>query len=160
MGRYFKRLWDERLAADEAPDLFSRMIRSEVTGTMSMDEFIGALTLLVIGGNDTTRNTMSALAYALDKYPDQRAALEADPALHDNAVSELIRWQTPFAHMRRNAVRDVEVEGHTIAAGDKWCCGTSRPTATRACFPMPSGLTCAAKTPGGILRSAMASTAA
>ena len=119
MGNYFKRLWDERLAGAAAPDLLSRMIRSEVTGSMSMDEFIGALTLLVIGGNDTTRNTMSALVYALDQYPDQRAALEADPALTDNAVSELIRWQTPLAHMRRNAVRDVELEGQTIRAGDK-----------------------------------------
>ena len=119
MGRYFKRLWDERLAGDAAPDLLSRMIRSEVTGSLSMGEFIGALTLLVIGGNDTTRNTMSALVYALDNYPDQRAALEADPALTDNAVSELIRWQTPLAHMRRNAVRDVELDGQTIRKGDK-----------------------------------------
>ena len=62
MGEYFKRLWDERLAGGEAPDLLSRMIRSEVTGSMSMDEFIGALVLPVIGGNDTTRNTMSAMA--------------------------------------------------------------------------------------------------
>jgi cytochrome P450 len=86
---------------------------------MSMDEFIGALTLLVIGGNDTTRNSMSGLVYALDKYPDQRAALEADPVLIDNAVSELIRWQTPLAHMRRNAVRDADLGGQTIRAGEK-----------------------------------------
>ena len=119
MGEYFKRLWDGRIAGDVAPDLLSRMIRSEVTGSMSMDEFIGALVLLVIGGNDTTRNTMSAMAYALDKFPDQRAALEADPSLTDNAVSELIRWQTPLAHMRRNAIKDVEFEGQHIAAGDK-----------------------------------------
>ncbi|MDP3675344.1 MAG: cytochrome P450 [Novosphingobium sp.] len=119
MGEYFKRLWDERIAGDAAPDLLSRMIRSEVTGSMSMDEFIGALVLLVIGGNDTTRNTMSAMAYAFDKFPDQRAALEGDPLLTDNAVSELIRWQTPLAHMRRNAIRDVEFEGQHIAAGDK-----------------------------------------
>ena len=119
MGHYFKRLWDERAAGDTAPDLLTRMIRSEVTGNMSMDEFIGALVLLVIGGNDTTRNTMSAMAYALDRFPDQRAALEADPSLIDNAVSEIIRWQTPLAHMRRNAVCDVEFEGQRIAAGDK-----------------------------------------
>ncbi|WP_068076022.1 cytochrome P450 [Novosphingobium lentum] len=119
MGHYFKRLWDERIAGDAAPDLLSRMIRSDVTGSMDMDEFIGALTLLVIGGNDTTRNTMSGLVFALDQYPDQRAALEADPGLIDNAVSELIRWQTPLAHMRRNAVRDVELAGQTIRAGDK-----------------------------------------
>ncbi|MFM5885368.1 MAG: cytochrome P450 [Novosphingobium sp.] len=119
MGVYFKRLWDERLEGDAAPDLLSRMIRSDVTGNMSMDEFIGALTLLVIGGNDTTRNTMSALPLALGRFPDQRAALESDPSLIDNAVSELIRWQTPLAHMRRNAVCDTEVGGQRIKAGDK-----------------------------------------
>jgi cytochrome P450 len=119
MGIYFKRLWDERLAGDAAPDLLTRMIRSEITGSMGMDEFIGALTLLIIGGNDTTRNTMSAMAYALDKFPDQRAKLEADPSLLDNAVSEIIRWQSPLAHMRRNCLVDTEVEGQMIRAGDK-----------------------------------------
>jgi cytochrome P450 len=119
MGAYFKRLWDERVSGDDRPDLLTRMIRSPVTGQMSMDEFIGALTLLIIGGNDTTRNTMSAMVYGLDKFPDQRAMLEADPSLTDNAVSEIIRWQTPLAHMRRNATQDVEMEGQQIKAGDK-----------------------------------------
>ena len=119
MGEYFKALWDARLAAGEAPDLLSRMIRSEVTGNMSMTEFIGALVLLIIGGNDTTRNTMSAMVYGLDKFPDQRARLEADPGKIDNAVAEIIRWQTPLAHMRRNCLVDTEVEGQTIRAGDK-----------------------------------------
>lgn len=119
MGNYFKRLWDERLEGGERPDLLTRMIRSPVTGQMSMNEFIGALTLLVIGGNDTTRNTMSALAYALDKFPDERAKLEADPALTDNTVSELIRWQTPLAHMRRNLTADTEFHGQKLRGGDK-----------------------------------------
>jgi cytochrome P450 len=119
MGTYFKRLWDERVSGDPAPDLLTRMIRSDVTGNMSMDEFIGALTLLIIGGNDTTRNTMSAAIYALDKFPDQRAMLEADSGRIDNAVTEIIRWQTPLAHMRRNAVVDTELAGQQIRAGDK-----------------------------------------
>jgi cytochrome P450 len=119
MGAYFKRLWDERVSGDPGADLLTRMIRSDVTGQMSMDEFIGALTLLIIGGNDTTRNTMSAMVYGLHKFPDQRALLEADPSLTDNAVSEIIRWQTPLAHMRRNATVDTELGGQQIKAGDK-----------------------------------------
>jgi cytochrome P450 len=119
MGAYFKRLWDERRARPDAPDLLTRMIHSDVMGHMSMDEFIGQLTLLIIGGNDTTRNTMSAMVYALDKFPDQRAMLEADPGLTDNAVSEIIRWQSPLAHMRRKCLIDTELEGQMIRAGDK-----------------------------------------
>jgi cytochrome P450 len=119
MGAYFKKLWDERATGEDRPDLLTRMIRSPVTGQMSMNEFIGALTLLIIGGNDTTRNTMSAMAYSLDKFPDQREMLEGDASLIDNAVSEIIRWQTPLAHMRRNATEDVEFHGKQIKAGDK-----------------------------------------
>jgi cytochrome P450 len=119
MGAYFQRLWDERASGEAAPDLLTRMIRSEVTGNMSMNEFIGALTLLIIGGNDTTRNTMSAAIYALNKFPDQREMLESDGSPIDNAVSEIIRWQTPLAHMRRNATADVDFHGSQIKAGDK-----------------------------------------
>ena len=119
MGAYFQRLWDQRISGEPAPDLLSRMIHSEAMGSMSMSEFIGALSLLIIGGNDTTRNTMTAMAYAFDKFPGERARLEADPSLAGAAFSELVRWQTPLAHMRRTCIVNTELEGRTIKAGDK-----------------------------------------
>lgn len=118
-GSYFRRLWNERVDKPLQPDLISMMIHSDAMREMDDNEFIGNLILLIVGGNDTTRNTMSGLAYGLDKYPDQRAKLEADPSLIPNAVSELIRWQTPLAHMRRTATQDTELMGQQIKAGDK-----------------------------------------
>jgi cytochrome P450 len=102
-----------------APDLLSMMIHSTAMSNMEMGEFMGNLILLIVGGNDTTRNTMSGIAYSLNKFPDQRTLLENDPTLIVSATSEFIRWQTPLAHMRRTAVSDTELEGQKIKAGDK-----------------------------------------
>ncbi|MFM9852283.1 MAG: cytochrome P450 [Sphingomonadaceae bacterium] len=119
MGAYFQRLWDERVDKAPTPDLISMMIHSEAMKDMGQMEFMGNLILLIVGGNDTTRNTMSGIAYALDKYPEQRALLEADPSIIPGAASEFIRWQTPLAHMRRTALADTELDGHAIKKGDK-----------------------------------------
>ena len=86
---------------------------------MSREQYQGTVVLLIIGGNDTTRNTISGSVYALNKNPDQYAKLRADPALILPMVSETIRWQTPLAHMSRVATRDVEVGGKTIKKGDR-----------------------------------------
>ncbi|WP_299322981.1 cytochrome P450 [Parasphingopyxis sp.] len=118
MTAYFSDLWDQRVDKDETPDLISRMIHSEAMADMDRYTFIGNLTLLIVGGNDTTRNSMSAYAYGLERFADERARLEADPELIPNTVQELIRWQTPLAHMRRTAVEDHELFGHDIRAGD------------------------------------------
>jgi hypothetical protein len=82
-------------------------------------DFLGNLILLIVGGNDTTRNSMSGGVHALNLYPDEFRKLKADPALIPNMVSEIIRWQTPLAHMRRTALRDVEFRGQRIAEGDR-----------------------------------------
>jgi cytochrome P450 len=117
MGMAFAALWQDRMA-NPGRDLISIMLQSDAMREMAPEEFIGNLILLIVGGNDTTRNSMSSYAYGLNKYPDERAKLEANPALIPNAVQELIRWQTPLSHMRRTALEDTELDGHQIKAGD------------------------------------------
>lgn len=118
MGAAFAELWQHKIA-NPGKDLISVMLRSDAMSHMSQEEFIGNLILLIVGGNDTTRNSMSAFAWGLDQFPEQRAKLEADPSLIPNAVQELIRWQTPLAHMRRTVMEDTEIEGVTMKKGDK-----------------------------------------
>jgi cytochrome P450 len=118
-GAYFQKLWAAKVGKEPTPDLISMMIHSDAMAEMDQYEFLGNLILLIVGGNDTTRNSMTAAAYGLDKFADQRAKLEADPGLIANATQEIIRWQTPLAHMRRTATQDTELMGHTIREGDK-----------------------------------------
>lgn len=116
---YFTGLWNQKVGKEKTPDLISMMIHSDAMAEMDQMEFLGNLILLIVGGNDTTRNSMSAAAYGLNLFPDQRAKLEADPSLIQNTVQEIIRWQTPLAHMRRTATQDTVLEGQQIKAGDK-----------------------------------------
>jgi len=119
MGAYFMQLWMERANQEPTGDLISMMIHSPAMNQMSPEEYMGNLVLLIVGGNDTTRNTMSGIVHAFDKFPDQRKALEDDPALIPNAVQECLRYQTPLAHMRRTATADGELFGQTVKAGEK-----------------------------------------
>jgi len=118
-GAFFTRLWQERLAAGQRPDLISMMIHSEATRAMTPAEYLGNILLLIVGGNDTTRNSMSALPLVNARWPEEWAKLKANRELIPNAAQELIRWQTPLAHMRRTATEDHEIGGKTIRAGDK-----------------------------------------
>jgi cytochrome P450 len=97
------------------------MLANESTKNMIEDpvEFLGNLILLIVGGNDTTRNSMTGGVDALNEFPKEFIKLKNDPSLIPNMVSEIIRWQTPLAHMRRIATQDVELNGKTIKKGDK-----------------------------------------
>ncbi len=119
MGAAFTQLWQSKMAQPGGSDLISIMMRSDAMKEMSEAEFIGNMILLIVGGNDTTRNSMSGFAYGLHTFPAERAKLEADPSLIPNAVSELLRWQTPLAHMRRTVLEDTEVDGVAMKKGDK-----------------------------------------
>jgi len=116
---YFTRLWNERVNAGPKGDLVSMLAHGEHTRNMTPQEYLGNLILLIVGGNDTTRNSMTGGVYAFNKWPEQWAKLKADPSLIPSAVSEIIRWQTPLAHMRRTALQDFDLNGQTIRKGEK-----------------------------------------
>ncbi len=126
MSRHFSQLWHDkkaRLAAGEPKgfDLISLMQSNEDTQDLIKRplEFMGNLSLLIVGGNDTTRNSMTGGVLALNQFPDEFEKLKSNPGLIPNMVSEIIRWQTPLAYMRRVAKRDVELGGQTIKKGDR-----------------------------------------
>ena len=116
---YFKRLWDERAAQPPRTDLVSMLAHGESTKNMPPMEFLGNLVLLIVGGNDTTRNSMSGGLHAMLTNPKEWQKLRDNPALIDSLVPEIVRWQTPLSHMRRTAVADSEVGGKTIRKGDR-----------------------------------------
>jgi len=115
----FTGLFQERAQQPPKSDLISMLAHGEHTKDMQPFEFLGNLLLLIVGGNDTTRNSISGGVLALNENPDEYQKLRDDPGLIPNMVSEIIRWQTPLAHMRRTALVDVELNGKTIKAGDK-----------------------------------------
>jgi cytochrome P450 len=116
---YFQALWKQRKESDPGPDLLSMMAHSDALGDMDERNFLGNITLLIVGGNDTTRNSMSGAVYFMNQFPEQARKLEENPDLIKNAVSETIRMQTPLAHMRRTAMEDTELAGKQIKKGDR-----------------------------------------
>ena len=106
-------LWNERVNAPPAADLISMLAHCEATRNMDSMEFMGNCVLLIVGGNDTTRNSISGGLWALNKHPDEYRKLRENPGLIPNMVPEIIRWQTPIAYMRRTALEDHEVAGKT-----------------------------------------------
>ncbi|MEM9650849.1 MAG: cytochrome P450 [Actinomycetota bacterium] len=115
---YFERLWEERRGGD-GYDLVTMLANGEATKDMTAFENLGNIILLIVGGNDTTRNTMTGSVYGLNKFSDQYDKLVANPDLMGNFVHEIIRWQTPLSYMRRTATRDTELGGKEIRKDDQ-----------------------------------------
>jgi cytochrome P450 len=118
-GDYFATLWRERMNAPPKSDLLSMMAHSDATRDLDSQNFLGNIILLIVGGNDTTRNSLSGGVFALNQFPGEYRKLRDNPALIDSMVPEIIRWQTPLAHMRRTALADTELGGKQIKKGDK-----------------------------------------
>jgi cytochrome P450 len=115
----FQGLWHERAARPPGGDLISMLAHGEGTRNMPAYEYQGNIVLLIVGGNDTTRNSITGSVLALNQNPDQYQKLREQPELVPAMVSETIRWQTPLAHMRRTAVQDVTLGDKRIRTGDK-----------------------------------------
>ena len=117
----FTSLWQERATGDAGNDLISMLAQGEETKDMLTrpSEFLGNLMLLIVGGNDTTRNSISGGVLALNQFPDEYQKLREQPKLIPNMVAEMIRWQTPVIHMRRTALEDTQIRDQKIRAGDK-----------------------------------------
>jgi cytochrome P450 len=128
---YFSRLWMERAAAPPKMDFLSLLAHSPDTRDLINDpmKFLGNILLLVVGGNDTTRNSMSGGVLFMDQFPQEWAKLKANPNLVNNLPSEMVRFQSPVAHMRRTALRDTEIGGKAIRKGERvvmWYCSGNR----------------------------------
>jgi cytochrome P450 len=116
---FFTELWEARKNNPVGNDLISMLLRGEATRGMPREEFFGNLLLLIVGGNDTTRNSITGGVLALNQYPSEFQKVREDRSLIPAMVAEIIRWQTPVNYMRRTALEDVEFQGQTIRAGDK-----------------------------------------
>jgi len=116
---YFTQLWNERVGNEPGFDLVSMLAHGEKTKDMPPMEYLGNIILLIVGGNDTTRNSISGGIVALNENPREYVKLRNNVALIPNMVSEIIRWQTPLAYMRRTAKQDTTLRGKEIKAGDK-----------------------------------------
>ena len=110
---YFMGLWQQR-QGKQGFDLITMLANGEETKNMDTMEYLGNLVLLIVGGNDTTRNSMSGSIWGSNLFPSEWEKVRANRDLIPNAVAEIIRWQTPLSYMRRTALEDVEMHGKTI----------------------------------------------
>jgi len=119
MKERFERLREERKNKPDGFDMIS-MIANPIDGAaLSSEEYMGNVILLLVGGNDTTRNSMTASVLGLNRFPEQNRKLRDNPTLVPSFCSEAIRWHTPLPQMKRTALRDMEIRGQKIREGEK-----------------------------------------
>ncbi len=118
-GDYFASMWERKKVSPPGFDLLSMLAHAPSTKDMDQRELLGNVILLLVGGNDTTRNSISGGVLALNEFPDEFVKLRNKPALVHSMVPEIIRWQTPLIHMRRTVLHDTHFRGHEFKRGDK-----------------------------------------
>ena len=119
LGEYIEPIWEtKKKGAASEMDLLALLADSEEGSNMSIKEVLGNVVLLLVGGNDTTRNSISGGLLALNDFPDQYDKLLQKSELIQSMVPEIIRWQTPLAHMRRTATQDYLLRDQLIRQGD------------------------------------------
>nr|MCH9674749.1 cytochrome P450 [Gammaproteobacteria bacterium] len=116
---YCMGLWNTRANEPPRADLVSMLAYGAQSRTLTPADYVSTMALLTIGGNDTTRNTITGGLYALSQHPDQLAAMRADRSLIKGAVGEILRWVTPVIHIRRTAKQDIVFGGQTIRKGER-----------------------------------------
>jgi len=118
-AEHMNEIWEDRAKKPKSFDVISILAHGEATKRMTLRQRMGILILFLVGGNDTTRNSMSGGLWGLSQHPEEFAKLRANPDLVTSLVPEIVRWQTPVIHMRRTALEDAEVGGKMIRKGDK-----------------------------------------
>ena len=160
MLEYFTRLWNERVNEPPRTDLISMLAHGPATRNMGPAEFMGNLALLIVGGNDTTRNSMTGGLLALHEHPQEMAKLRANPALVESLVPEIIRWQTPLAYMRRTARPIRSWAASRSGRATNWPCGICQGTGMNPPFRSPTASSSIASGRANICPSVTAFTAA
>ncbi len=133
MADAFQPFLEQRSEGRGGFDLVTMLANDDATRGMDRAELIGTLFLLIVGGNDTTRNSMTGGLLALHENPDQFELVRQDHGLVPNMVAETIRYQTPVIHMRRTALEDCAFGGRQVRKGDKvvfWYVSGNRDAAT------------------------------
>jgi cytochrome P450 len=118
-AEHMNEIWEERAKKPKSFDVISIMAHGEATSKMTLRERMGILILFLVGGNDTTRNSMTGGLVGLSQFPEQFRKLRENPELVNSMIPEIVRWQTPVIHMRRTAKEDAEIGGHAVKAGEK-----------------------------------------